>query len=213
MRNHLLFDLDGTLVDSAPDIHEAMCTAFRREGLEPPAAAATLAGVHLPLPGLVAALAPGRPDRHEALAAAFRAAYDQGGFPRTAPYPGAVETLGALVRAGFVLHLVTNKRRVPTELFVARFGLGPHFASVVTNTDLAPGEGKAEAITGLLSRLGVAPTAALYLGDTEADLVASRRAGVEMIWVPWGYGRPDSHAPGVFAVPADFATLRELLGA
>jgi phosphoglycolate phosphatase len=204
---HLFFDFDGTLVDSAADIAAAMASAFARHGLPPFTESACLAGNHLPLAGLVRFLAPNRPDLHDAVAASFREFYDGGGLARTSPYPGVVPGLSALHDAGAACSLVTNKRRAPTALVLARMGWTGYFTEVVTSCDLPKGTGKAEALSELLGRRGLDARACVYIGDTDADRVAAQAAGLAFAWVPWGYGQPKADAPGVWCVPRDFGDL------
>jgi phosphoglycolate phosphatase len=205
--DHLLFDFDGTLVDSAADIAEAMTVAFARHGLAPFTESACLAGIHLPLAGLVRFLAPDRPDLHDALAASFRECYDGGGLPRTAAYPGVSAGLVRLRDAGATCYVVTNKRRAPTTLVLDRMGWSPLLAEVVARCDLPEGAGKADALAALLGRRVLDTRTCLYIGDTEADRVAARTAGLAFAWVPWGYGQPKAEAPGVWGIPANFDDL------
>ena len=204
---HAVFDLDGTLVDSAPEIIGALRVTFQAHGLLDFSTADCMAGIHLPLAGLIRLLAPDCPERHAAIAATFRSVYDSQPLTATVPYSDVAGGLLDLGKAGVACSIVTNKRRVPTNRILKQHGWESVFSDVVTSCDVPPGTGKAAAIRQLVSSRCLDPAHCLYIGDSEADWQASLEAGILMAWVPWGYGSPMPDAPGVWCVPSSFADL------
>lgn len=170
----IVFDLDGTLVDSAPEIIGAMAHAwsetekgtFPRERFR----------IGPPLSSIVTQLGAANP---EALASAFRARYDASDFSATKPFPGIVDVLERLEPGNVAL--ATNKRQAPTEKIVARWFAG-RFAHVACADAL-------DGISGTYSKAAMVKAlgGAVLVGDTVADIEAAREAGVRAVAVTWGY--------------------------
>ena len=119
---NIFFDLDGTLIDSAPSILAGFSAVLDTAGLAPQRPLdSTLIG-----PPLMDALSQltgiAEPDRLASLAAQFKQYYDSEGFQLSVVYPGVDDVLASLCAQGFTLHLTTNKRLVPTQKIVAHFG-------------------------------------------------------------------------------------------
>jgi phosphoglycolate phosphatase len=204
---HAIFDLDGTLVDSAPEIIGALRVTFQVHGLVGFSTADCMAGIHLPLAGLIRLLAPECPEQHDTIAATFRTVYDGQPLAGTIPYPGVPAGLIELGQAGIDCSILTNKRRLPTLRILRQQGWESLFSDVATSCDLPPGTGKAAAIRHVVSRRRLDPARCLYIGDAEADWRACRESDVLVAWVPWGYGSPRPGAPGVWCVPTSFPDL------
>lgn len=187
----IVFDLDGTLVDSAPEIAVAMehafCSvvpgeAFPRERFR----------IGPPLLETIARLSPAlSDDQRVAIAAAFRARYDASDFSATVPYPGVSEALELLAARGASLGIATNKRRGPTLSILDRWF--PHrFSRVACVDGVWPDDGtrpgaKVAMLVWLAARAGAAVDSAVMIGDTTADVAAARAAGMRAIAVTWGY--------------------------
>lgn len=206
----LLFDLDGTLVDSAPSILESFRLAFAACGIEPAVALdARLIGP--PLRPTLTRLLGGEADAPtlDRLASAFRDAYDGGGWRATVAYPGLEAVIARLADAGRRLFVVTNKRLTPTRLILDHFGLGPRFEAVYALDAFEPPVAdKAAALAVVLARHGLAAADCVYIGDTPEDAAAAAANDLAFIAAGWGYGDPARLAAA--AAQARVGTLAEL---
>lgn len=219
-RRLVVFDLDGTLIDSQRIILAAMAAAFERAGHPMPPEAEVLGIVGLSLPEAMAALAPHLP-RPETLALAehyrdgFRAARANGGGEADAPlYPGARAALDRLGgQSGVVLGVATGKARPGLEHALAIHGLESHFATTQT-ADAHPSKPHPSMLRAALAETGVAPGRAVMIGDTEFDIAMGRAAGLRTIAVAWGYHpRPRLEAAGADRIIDHFDALDAALAA
>lgn len=184
-----IFDLDGTLVDSAPDLRAALNRLMAADGLPPfelPEVAAMIgdgarallvkaySARGLPLPGH--ALAPFLEDL-EANSAIL-----------TRSYPGMVETLEALAARGWRCAICTNKPIAATTALLETLSLAQHFALVLGGDSLAVRKPDPGHVRGVLAALGVAASDAVMIGDHQNDIRAGSGAGVRTVFAAWGYG-------------------------
>ena len=187
----VIFDCDGTLVDSQHIIFEAMRRAFVKSGLAEPPRDSVLGVVGLSLPQAVARL---MPEADTGLVAAvsddYKAAF---GELRRDPahdepmFHGAIETIRLLAaRDGVVLGIATGKSRRGVDALFDRFGLHPHFVTVQT-ADTHPSKPHPSMIERAMVEAGAAPGATVMVGDTTFDIEMARRAEVGAIGVGWGY--------------------------
>ncbi|MDR0717736.1 MAG: HAD hydrolase-like protein [Azoarcus sp.] len=187
----IVFDLDGTLIDSAAAILASYRAAFAACSVEPVRAiGADIVG---PPINETLRLLTGSDDPAllERLAAAFRQGYDSEGLLETAAYPGIGEMLPVLRAAGRTLYIATNKRIHPTRLIVSRLGWDDHFAAVYALDLFTPRlPGKAAMIGRLLADHGIDAAQAVYVGDRIEDGEASEANGLPFIAATWGYGIP-----------------------
>lgn len=199
MTRHVIFDFDGTLVDSAPAIIATLERTVLKHGLQP----LRQAGRDMIGPPLLATLSgyTGVSDVAllEALAHSFKQVYDSEGIEATLLYPGIAPLLQQLQSSGCRLWLATNKRQRPTELLLDKFGLRPLFSSVYClDTRQPPYADKTRMLIELLGEQGIKAADAVYVGDTCHDERAAAGAGLAFIGVAWGYGsgeqRLSSHA-------------------
>jgi phosphoglycolate phosphatase len=202
----LVFDLDGTLIDSAPSILAGFRAAFSSTGLTPAVAfAENLIGP--PLRETLRRLL-GRDDAQQldALVAAFKTGYDAEGYRASRVYPGVAEWLAELAGQGVPLYLATNKRWVPTALILNHLGWSKFFEAAHAldgPAELQPSKG--ELLRWMLGEYRLDPGAALYVGDRDEDDSAARHAGMPFERVPWGYGDGQvngDEAAGVIALRA-----------
>ena len=187
----VIFDCDGTLVDSQNAIVASMAYAFRAHGLGPPPRAAILGIVGLSLPMAVEALMPGQP---KALSFQVSETYKSGfgaaildEASRDPLFPGAglvVEKLGA--SPDLVLGIATGKSLRGVHRLLAREDWGDHFATIQT-ADNAPSKPDPGMILQAMAETGVEPSATIMIGDTTYDIDMARAAGVYAIGVSWGY--------------------------
>ncbi|MCA9545868.1 MAG: HAD-IA family hydrolase [Myxococcales bacterium] len=185
----VIFDLDGTLLDSIPDLAAAANAARATLGLAPLPAEAVEAGVGWGLGHLLRHVLP--PDAHEqlpALRAAFIAAYQQAPMARGGLYPGAEALVAAWPRTR--LGLVTNKPRMFLDPILTHLGWGVRFGAVVAGDDLPERKPDPAPLRAAMRALGVVPGQVLFVGDSEVDAETARRAGVEFAAVPWGRVAP-----------------------
>jgi phosphoglycolate phosphatase len=187
----LLFDLDGTLVDSVPDLAAAanqMLGEFRRPPLSE-ADVTSMVGDGVAM--LVERALAARQAADEPLAPAvarFLAIYEASATARTRPYPGVPEVLSALAAAGSRLAVCTNKTEAATRAVLEGLDLARFFAVVVGGDSLPARKPDPAPLRIALDRLGVAPARAAMIGDHRNDVLAAERAGVTAIFARYGYG-------------------------
>lgn len=205
----VLFDMDGTLVDTLPDIAAAVNAALRDLRLAPldDAHIATLIGNGprvLSRRALEAqpALAP---ERREALVEPLLAGYARHYATQAGSngrlFDGAAETLRELAAQGRKLGVVSNALQHLAETVLARFGLAPYLDIVVGGDRVVHNKPHPEALWKALSAFDVAPHDALMVGDSINDVAAARAAGMAVVCVPHGYDQGQSvHELGVDVV-------------
>lgn len=211
MTGLILFDCDGTLVDSQHHIVATMTSAFAACDLPPPPAAAIRSTVGLSLVEAAAELLPGTERRqHEAVADAYRRAYhaarthDEADEPL---FPGIAEALVALNRAGYLLGVATGKGRRGLEGVLARHGLRELFVTLQT-ADRSPSKPAPDMVYNALAETGSTAAETIVIGDTTYDMAMARNAGVAAIGVSWGYHpAPALLAAGAAAMIDDIADL------
>ena len=186
-----LFDIDGTLLDSAEDI----CGAIRQVLATTEAGPVTVeylkrfVGLHLNdcfqdvLPGCT-------PERMQQLVEQYRAIYYGRGHLQTRVFPGVREGLAAL---GGRKSTATTKGSNSTRGVLDHFSLLSYFDHV-QGTDGFPSKPAPDVILTALAALGARPEDCLMVGDSPADMEAARRAGVKSCAVRWGYGNPEDLA-------------------
>jgi phosphoglycolate phosphatase len=200
-RAALVFDLDGTLIDSAPDIHAASARMLKDFG-HPPLSAPVVQGfIGNGAPVLVrrvmAAVGAGTAD-HALWFARFLHHYEADPATLTRPYPGVTGALAALAGAGHAMGLCTNKPEAPARAILAHFGLDRHFAAVVGGDTIGVTKPDPRPLSHLLAALPPGPR--LYVGDSEVDSETARAAGVPFALFTQGYRKTP-----VDAMPHDFA--------
>jgi len=181
----VLFDLDGTLLDSVPLILSSYRHVFTEHGLPPRTDAEVLAGLGTPLeamferwvddPALVQTLADAYIEHNLAV---------HDGLVR--PFPGVSELVRDLHVAGIPMAIVTSKRRRGTEMGLAALGLADCFSVVVTADDVSRPKPDPEPVQQALEALGVPAASAVFVGDATHDVHAGRAAEVVTIAVTWG---------------------------
>jgi len=214
-----LFDFDGTLVDSAPDLTRALDLALNRAGLP---------GVGLELGKQMVGHGAGklveRAVQHvtndqtvtmesplcRLLLSVFLEEYEPICAETSVLYPGAMNLIEILKTQGKQVGLVTNKPRRFVELMLPAFDLHDAFDSIVAGDDLPTKKPEPDMVHKALSDLDRAPHEACLVGDSKADLGAAKAAGVASILVSFGYaGNLNVHDCGADRVIHD---LMELLG-
>jgi 2-phosphoglycolate phosphatase len=181
-----LFDVDGTLLDSAPDICGAIAQVLERNGAAPQTFEFLKSFVGLHLNELFLDVFPDAgPERLEALLQEYRTIYWGRGHTETRVFPGVAE---ALAKLGGRKSTATTKGTPTTRLVLEKFGLIQHFDHV-QGTDGFPSKPAPDVIQAALAALGATPADCLMVGDSPADMAAGRAAGVKTCAVLYGYGQ------------------------
>lgn len=188
----LLFDLDGTLVDSVPDIARAANLLLESEGFEPLGVDEVRAMVGHGIPKLVERvfIARGRSldaEAHAAMTSRMMGIYADNLTGRTVPLPGAMDVLEDSVRAGLKLAVVTNKPEAFSREILVHFGMAAHVAAVVGGDTCATRKPEPEMLLHAAAALGASPDDAVMVGDSSADVASARAAGMRVIVVRGGY--------------------------
>lgn len=189
MPRAILFDFDGTLVDSAPSILAALEQALRACNVTPAVPlTATLIGP--PLRRTLATLA-GSDEAAllERLAAAFREEYDSHGYRLTARYPGVAEMLETLHAQDIALFIVTNKRIKPTRLILDYFDWTRWFSGIHALDSLQPAAAdKLALVREVMQRHALRAPLTWMIGDSAEDRSSALGNGLRFFAATWGYG-------------------------
>jgi phosphoglycolate phosphatase len=186
---NVIFDLDGTLIDSKPGIVAGLRHALRRMGHELPAGAALDWAIGPPLvDALAAILRPLGDDRAEEAARHYRAWYGETGLFDATVYPGIPDLLDRLTQRGLTLFVGTAKRTDFARRVLDHFGLARHFRAVYGSQEPGRFDRKALLLHHVLQVEGLSVTETVVVGDREHDVIAARANGLRMIAVTYGYG-------------------------
>ncbi|HEX7686118.1 MAG TPA: phosphoglycolate phosphatase, partial [Burkholderiaceae bacterium] len=185
----VLFDLDGTLVDSAPDLAGAANRLRAEHGLPPlpyedlrPMVGSGARG----MVGVAFGVRPGD-SRFEQLRDAFLDRYETGLLERTRPFDGVEALLAALEAAGLPWGIVTNKATRFTRPIVEGLGLAARAAAVVCGDTTPHAKPHPAPLLHAAQAMGVPPEGLAYVGDDLRDAQAARAAGMRMVAAAWGY--------------------------
>jgi 2-phosphoglycolate phosphatase len=207
----VLFDLDGTLADTAPDLAEAVNRMLVEEGQRPvplerlrPFASAGARGLLHAAFGIK----PDDPD-YAALRETFLEYYAESVCRHTKLFPGIAELLEALRARSVPWGIVTNKATRFTERIVSTLGVEPDcLACGDTTPHLKPHPAP---LLHAAAQLKLPPANCLYLGDDLRDMQAAQAAGARAIAVEWGYHHPDHGGPGTWNAEAILSHPLDLL--
>lgn len=205
-----VFDLDGTLVDSAPDIHAALDRLMVHRRLPSFARAEVVGmigdGVRVLLERAFAAR--GLVLDEDGFAH-FMADYEANAAVLTRPFDGIPELLRGLGDAGWRLAVCTNKPVVAARVLLSGLGLDHHFSALGGGDSFPMRKPDPGHLRATLAAAGVNAEGAVMIGDHANDMLAARGAGVRAIFAGWGYG-PQSMA-GDAPIAVDVAAVRALL--
>jgi phosphoglycolate phosphatase len=205
-----IFDLDGTLCDSVPDIAAALNAALIEGGLAPfdVAGVTSMVGAgakKLVERALVARATSADRASVDAMQARFIVHYHAHPCVQTRLYPGTREVLEQLADAGWRLGICTNKPQGLADEVVAALGIAPLFACVCGGREGVALKPAREMVDLVLTGLGVAADRAVFVGDSAADVGAARAAGLPVIVLAHGYNDGPVAALGADAVLPRFA--------
>lgn len=183
----VLFDLDGTLIDSRPGMQTALRSALRDAvGNETLAVGADFS---LPLEGMIrSSLGAASDDAVNRVAAAFRNHYDTDDWREAALYPGAEQCLKVLRRGGIRMFIVTNKRLAVATRLVTHFGLRPYFEAIFGQSDSAPARPKSLLAGECLANAGLDPASVVVVGDSDSDAAMAASHGIAFVAYTAGTG-------------------------
>jgi len=213
----VVWDVDGTLVDSRLTIFETMQQAFAERGLAPPSYEDVRQIVGLPLRECIGRLLPGRTGEEQDLATdayrtAFGAKVNQPGYAEPL-YAGAAETLGRLRTEGWKIAMATGKSRRGVETVLRLHGWADRFDSIHCSDD-GPGKPHPAMVLEAMKALGVPPERTIVVGDTAHDMRMAKSAGAYAQGVSWGFHTAhEVEEGGADHVAHDFAELDRQLDA
>lgn len=185
----VLFDLDGTLADTAPDLAYALNRVRSARGLAPLPLAATRPFTSHGARGLLGVgfnIQPGDPD-YDALREEFLAIYADNLCRETRIFAGMPELLDALQARGLPWGVVTNKQERFTLPLLEKLGVRDRAACVVGGDTTGQSKPHPEPLLAASRAIGVAPDSCVYVGDDRRDVEAGRAAGMKIAVAGWGY--------------------------
>jgi phosphoglycolate phosphatase len=191
---NIIFDLDGTLIDSAPSILGAFKQVLEKFSYAPikPLNSGLIGP---PLRQTLQAISgESDPEKLTLLVDAFKINYDNDAYALSTSYAGIPEMLESLAFAGKCLHLATNKRFMPTKKILQFFEWEKYFQTVYAIDKAKPAYAhKAHMIQSMISDLDLKPKDCVYIGDRVEDAEAASDNLMPFVYVDWGYG-PDAAA-------------------
>ncbi|MDO9397949.1 MAG: HAD hydrolase-like protein [Herbiconiux sp.] len=210
----ILFDLDGTITDSAPGIIGRLSRTLQAMGRPVPLPAELVAFVGPPiLEGFRDVASMNEDEAKEALTVYRGLAASEGPQDDAAVYPGMLGLVRALHAAGVPLALATSKSEVQAERIIEHLGLTDCFAVICGSSEDETRSAKKDVVEEALRRLreqGVDLSNLVMVGDREHDIQGAGHHGVPAIMVEWGYGSP-AEAVGAIAVVHSVDQLRDRL--
>jgi phosphoglycolate phosphatase len=193
----IVFDLDGTLVNTAPDLLEALNHVLATTGL-PPVTLDTIATMigqgarAMIVQGLLAhGVTPSDSDL-DVFLEQFLDFYAANIAAHSHPFDGAVEAMTLLSQRGATLAVCTNKRQALTDQLLAELDLDRHFAAIIGADSVPSRKPDGDHILRTIQAAGGSAERALMVGDSRTDERAARDAGLPFIFVPFGYEEESS---------------------
>ena len=210
----VLFDLDGTLVDTAEDLCGALNKALKALG-RPPVAVQAVKGMigggfpNLVKRGLEATGGPLPEPQFSEVVATARADYEENVAVRSKPYPGVLEALRSLNQRGTKMGVCTNKPAAASRKLLAALGIEKYMSVIVGGDSLPVKKPHPQMAREVLKKLGVGVEGAVLVGDSETDVKLARAAGLAVILVEGGYSDKAAKDLGADLVIRSFAQLAD----
>lgn len=207
----VVFDLDGTLLETLPDIARVTNLVLKVEGIDPLPEATVRTFVGNGVPVLVSRMIASTglsENDHGRLTTTFLELYE-GSTDLTHPYPGVEAALDALSAAGLTLAICTNKPEAPARAVLAAMGWQGRFDTVIGGDSLPVKKPDAAPLMAALG--GVEPSETLFVGDSEVDAATAQNAGIRFALYSGGYRKspvdeiPHDHVFDHFDALPDFA--------
>jgi phosphoglycolate phosphatase len=212
----VLFDLDGTLLNTIADLTASMNEVLEQRGCpvhsEDDYRYFVGDGVHMLAARALPGPLPSEAAVQEAVQA-FRQVYSRRWRETTRPYPGIEDLLQALMHKGVPMGVVSNKPHEPTLACIQAFFPHVPFAVVAGQTEDLPPKPDPAGLHAALKACGAAPERSLYLGDSNIDMQAARRAGMKAVGAAWGFRtREELEEHEAFYVAAHPLDVVKLMG-
>ncbi|WMS40874.1 HAD-IA family hydrolase [Acuticoccus sp. MNP-M23] len=206
----ILFDCDGTLVDSGTHIVSTMQAAFTHHGLTPPDDEAVRAIIGLSLPFAIEALHAENPAVHDELVTAYKNIYREAATREAAMeplYPGVMRMLDSVSGEATLLGVATGKSRNGLNRIIRQHGLEGRFVTTKTADDAAS-KPSPDMVLQALSESGCDAARTVVVGDSAFDMQMARAAGAFAVGVSWGYQPPERlEAAGAHTIAGTMADL------
>jgi len=188
----IVFDLDGTLIDTAPDLLDSLNHALADGGIPPVASAGFTAFVsHGALVMIERAFAMhGRSLADDAKQRFFRTFLDHyfAGIPgKSVPYPGVIDALDRFAAAGYLLAICTNKTYATASALIGALGLAPRFAAITGQDTFAFRKPDPRHLVETIKLANGDPVRAVMIGDSQTDIDTAKSAGIPVVAVDFGY--------------------------
>jgi phosphoglycolate phosphatase len=214
----IVFDLDGTLVDTAGDLIATLNAILAREGLAPIDFSAGVAKIGGGARAMLqsAFVAAGRdltPDRLEALFGDFLEYYGRHLADTSKPYPGVDLALARFDAAGWRLAVCTNKYEAPARELLDRLGLMSRFSAIAGQDTYGVAKPDPRHLTETIAAAGGSADRAVMVGDSATDVETAAAAGIPSIVVSFGYSQTPAAALGATAVIGHFDELYDAVAA
>lgn len=210
----VLFDLDGTLLDTLGDLAAAGNHALVAMGLAPHPVDAYRRMVGNGIPKLIERMLPaGAGEATRAVAyELFSRHYAAHMADTTAPYPGIPQLLDELAARGAATAVVSNKDDAFTKKIAAQYFPRHAFTAVIGRRDGVPPKPDPASVRAALDAMGCAPGACLYVGDSDVDVLTAHNAGLPCCGALWGFrGRDELARAGAEFLAADAQELLQII--
>lgn len=184
----IIFDLDGTLIDSFADLSDSLCHCLSREGFPVPSPQEIRSRLGNGLVRLVGDCMPqsASEEQKRKVLARFLPYYEAHCADKSRPYDGILPLLSRLRGLQLKLAVQSNKRDQPLQLLCRRF-FCPYIDMALGEKESMPLKPAPDGVRFILRQLNVRPENAVYVGDSEVDLQTAANAGVDCIAVDWGF--------------------------
>ena len=207
----LVLDLDGTLVDSVPDLAASLGRVFLHHGLQPYTELEVVPMIGDGVQVLLQRALAGRGKTlDQPLLTEFVADYSAHAAEATRPFPGVPETLRQLVDDGWKLAVCTNKPEAPARALLSALGLLDYFADVGGGDTFPTRKPDPAHLLATIAAAGGSPARSVMVGDHANDIAAARGAGVPAVFAQWGYGAAAMGA-GADALASEFGALTGII--
>lgn len=213
MKKAIVFDLDGTLLNTLEDLCDSTNYALRKCGFPKRSLNEVRRFVGNGIRKLIERAVPetaGEPEITECYGI-FCEHYKGNMENKTAEYDGITEMLGALYEAGYKMAIVTNKADFAAQALCRRL-FGNYIHTVVGSVDTRPNKPAPDGVYYALAQMGAEKSEAVFVGDSEVDILTAKNAGIDAVGVLWGFrDLSDLQNVGVKTTAKDTKELKNLL--